>query len=231
MRITGDSCDVFVGVYPADSAPVGGWITDVRGDNPDTFDFSAPGVVSTLISYPVLLPEGGIWLTYWFSSFCPNNPERNSIIFDRLALQDVVPDTLVLYGPDFAPQEHRLTMYFRDCDEVGYNMETWGEVPPEFHKLAGSLTIFSASADSLVLERTGQWDRFSCEWGIDQYPFMNWTFSGPAPFRKYSLPQLPPWFDEYYTNLSREDFYLEKVEIIQGEEGEMVLTERTYITR
>ena len=76
-------------------------------------------------------------------------------------MQEDVPDTIILHGPEINPQEHKLTIYLLDSSGVSHKMERWGEVPLEFITLEGELTVTSTSGNSFEFNRTGQWDHFS----------------------------------------------------------------------
>ncbi len=228
--IFGDSTNIYVRIDPKDSGPLGGWLRSLRPGDTDTFDFDAPDVIAPLVGIPVQIPPGGNRLSFNFHGSVITESSRSIIGFDWQDYSDVIPESVMLYGPEFDTSNLTTWFYqwFNGSPDTYYHQKTAGPVPPAFTHLEGDLAITSTSPDNLAFTTTSDWDRFTASWTRAHELYGHWWVEGPSTVQTFALPQIPEYLADLFPNYPVEGFELRNLEIIQDVSENMVRGQGKY---
>ena len=223
IHIYGDSTDCFVRVDQQGLAPVGGWLRGLKSGSSDTLDFDRPGSVSPLAGTTVQIPPGGERLSCNLYGNVVSGSSRSIISFEWLSFDGNVPESVVLYQPPFSPADLGTAFYLATggSPTAFYTQESTGPIPPLFTKMAGDLTVVSASPDSLAFTTTSDWDRSVISWYQQGGLYATWYCEGPSSVQAFALPDIPDYVSNLYPDFPRAGFTLNHLEIIQDTAGGM----------
>jgi len=202
---------------PEVGAPVGGWLHCLRSGDRDTLDFESLDDVSSLNAVRILTPSGGTRKTCWASTNKDTNPLGRSLSLDRISFSSSIPDTMVLHLPLLDPSDLALSFYQEFSGNYGtyYWQEIKGRVPESFSNLEGDLTLVTTLPDSVVVETSFLWDRFTAQWVQDRENSGRWNIKGPVLTEDRGLPEIPQEIVAVVPTYLRENYLLRVFEVYQ----------------
>ena len=217
MPVVGDSTDMYFMAVPEVGTPVGGWLRGVRSGDRDTLDFESPEDFSPLNAIRINTPSGGIWKRCRAITNIGTDPLGGTIMVDNISLNPANTDTLVLYLPPLDSSDMVFEFYQEFSGQYGtyFWQEVEGWVPESFSNLEGDLTLVAALPDSVVVETSFPWDRFSAWWTQDRENPGSWRIEGPVLTESQGLPEIPQEIATEVPTYQREGYLIRAFEVYQ----------------
>ncbi len=224
VSMFGDSTDCFVRIDPANEIPQGGWLRGLQSGDRDTLDFSKPNPIVPLVGKTVGIPQGGDRMWFIFGGEVEVGSLTRSINFDFQTYTGTVPESVILYAPEFDPAKLRSNFYMHipGSPATTYTQVSPGPVPDAFTGLEGDLTIASTPSDSLAFAFTGNWETLMATWVQRHEITASWFVEGAAPRQTFALPQLPHLYMNLFPDYPREGFELYNLELFEGKTGDTI---------